>query len=321
MVKKLAGALVVAFLVASTLSTAALAQRRFLSLASGWVVGVYYPIAGAMSRIIYKADIGIRLTVESSGASVANAKLIQSGDADFAILQNDIAYYAYRGETLEAFRGDPVANMRGVLGMHLEPVQLVARADARINSVADLRGKRVNLGPLGSGAEQNALQVLEAYGLSVRDLGRAERLSAAEAADYLKDGRIEAAFFTVGLGAAAIQDVAVVTPIKIVPVDEPSFASLRQRYPFYAREVIPPGVYKGVDAPVPTVAVRAIMVARAELEDEIVYKVLKAIFNDLDTLYTAHAAAKQITLEKALDAMPVPLHPGAEQFYREAGLL
>lgn len=319
--KRLVAVALVVMVAVALASGAAVAQRRFVTLASGWVVGVYYPIAGAMSRVVYNANLGIRLTVESSGASAANARLIQTGDADLAILQNDIGYYAYTGTTLESFKGRPVTNIRGVLGLHREPIQIVARADSGIRSIADLRGKRVAVGPLGSGTEANAQQFLEAYGLSFADLGRVERLGAAEASDYLKDGRLDAAFFTVGVGASAIQDVAVVTPVRLVEIDDARLAWLRERYPFYTREVIPGGVYKGIDQPVATAAVRAILVARAELEENLVYQILKAVMSDLDTLYQAHAAARQITLEAALDAMPIPLHPGAERFYREAGVL
>jgi uncharacterized protein len=312
--------LVLAALVVAT-STSALAQRRFVTLASGWVVGVYYPLAGAMSRIVYNANLGIRLTVESSGASAANAGLIGTGDADLAILQNDIAHYAYQGTTLERFDGKPVKNIRGVMGLHREPVQLVARADAGIKTVADLRGKRVAVGPLGSGTEANAAQFLEAYGLRFADLGRTERIGAAEASDFLKDGRIDAAFYTVGVGAAAIQDVAVVTPITLVPLPDDQLNQLRQKYPFYVREVIPADTYAGVKQDVATASVRAIMVARAELEEKIVYDIVRAVFNDLKTFYTAHAAARQVTLQTTLEGIPVPLHPGAERFFKEAGVV
>lgn len=317
------GVLLVALLTVlmGSLHDAALAQRRFVTLASGWVVGVYYPIAGAMSRVVYDANIGIRLTVESSGASAANAGLIASGDADLAIVQNDIAFYAYEGVTLPRFEQEPVKNMRGVLALHREPVQLVARADSGIRTIADLKGKRVAVGPLGSGTEANAAQYLEAYGLTFDDLGRVERLGAAEASDYLKDGRIDAAFYTTGIGAAAIQDVAVVTPIVLVPVPDDRLAWLRERYPFYVRQIIPGGVYAGVDEDVPTASVRAILVARAELEDDIVYNILKAAFDNLDTIHGVHSAAREITLEGATDGIPIPLHAGAERFYRDAGAL
>jgi len=162
-------------------------QRRLVTIASGWVVGVYYPLAGAMSRIAYNAkDLNIRATVESSGASVANAQLIGAGDADFALLQNDIAYYAFSGTTLAAFNGKPVKNMGGIFTIYPELVHVVATQASGVKSVRDLKGKRVVLGPQGSGTEQNALQMLEVHGLKEADLGKAERIDAAAAAEWLQ---------------------------------------------------------------------------------------------------------------------------------------
>src|SRR4030042_170690 len=180
------------------------AQRKYVSVASGWVVGVYYPLAGALSRIAHEKLPDIKITVESSGASVANAKLIASGDADLAILQNDIAFYAYHG--VKPIFDKPIPNIRGVTSLYPEHCQIHARKDAKIASVKDLEGKRVSVGPLGSGTEQNAIQILEAYGLKFEDLGKVERLTAAESGDYIKDGRIDAAFYTTGVGASAIVD-------------------------------------------------------------------------------------------------------------------
>lgn len=295
------------------------AKKKFITLGAGWVTGVYYPLAGAMSRIMYLYAPDFKLTVESSGASVANARLIRDKEVDMAILQNDIAYYAYTGT--EVFKNEkPAKNMRGVLALHKETVHIVARKDASINSPADLKGKKVAVGPLGSGTEANARQILGVYGLTFKDI-KAERLKASEAADFLKDGRIDAAFFTVGQGAAAIMDVSIITPIKIVPIDDAHFKMLKEKYPFYARDEIQPGVYKGVNSPVPTVAVKALLVARKGLSTSDVHKFLKVLFDHIDLLHKAHARAKSISLQTALEGMSIPLHPGAEEYYKEKGVL
>lgn len=294
------------------------AQRKYVSIASGWVVGVYFPLAGAISRIAHEKLPDIKITVESSGASVANAKLIASGDADLAILQNDIAYYAFQGA--KPMFDKPVPNIRGVAALYPEHCQIHARKDAKIASVRDLKGKRVAVGPLGSGTEQNAIQILEAYGLKFEDLAKVERLSAAESADYLKDGRIDAAFYTVGVGASAIVDTALVVDTLIVPIDGPQADALIKKYPFYSKDKVPAGIYKGIDKDVPTVAVLAILAAKAELAEDTVYRITKAMFENLKTIETAHAKGKEVKLEKALVGMPIPLHPGAEKFYKEKGL-
>jgi len=297
-------------------------QRRLVTIASGWVVGVYYPLAGAMSRIAYNAkDLNIRATVESSGASVANAQLIGAGDADFALLQNDIAYYAFSGTTLAAFNGKPVKNMGGIFTIYPELVHVVATQASGVKSVRDLKGKRVVLGPQGSGTEQNALQMLEVHGLKEADLGKAERIDAAAAADQLKDGRVDAAFFTTGLGSAVIVDTFISGKAVMVPVSGSEGETLRKKYPFYTVEKIPANTYKGQEREVTTPAVMAMMVARADLPEDLVYKFTKAIFDDLKQFHAAHAAAKSLTLEAALSGMPVPLHPGAEKFYKEKGLV
>ncbi len=299
-------------------SELAYGSRKFVSIASGWVVGVYFPLAGAISRIAHEKLPDIKITVESSGASVANAKLIATGDADMAILQNDIAFYAFQG-TKPMF-DKPVPNIRGMTALYPEHCHIHARKDARIATVRDLRGKRVAVGPLGSGTEANAMQILEAYGLKFEDLGRVERLTATESADYLKDGRIDAAFYTVGVGASAIVDTALTLETVIVPIDGAQADALVKKYPFYSKDKVPAGIYKGVDKDVPTVAVLAILVAKAELEEDVVYRITKAIFENISRIETAHAKGKEVKLEKALIGMPIPLHPGAEKFFKEKGI-
>jgi TRAP transporter TAXI family solute receptor len=297
-------------------------QRRLVTIASGWVVGVYYPLAGAMSRIAYNAkDLNIRATVESSGASVANAQLIASGDADFALLQNDIAYYAANGTGLAAFQGKPVKNMGGIFTIYPELVQIVATTASGVKSVADLKGKRVVLGPQGSGTEQNALQILEVHGIREADLGKAERIDAAAAGDQLKDGRVDAAFFTTGLGAAVIVDSYVSGKVALVPVGAAEGEALKRKYPFYTMERVPANTYKGQEREITTPAVLAMMVARSELPEDLVYRFTKAIFDDLKQFHAAHAAARSLTLESALSGMPIPLHAGAQRFFKEKGLV
>lgn len=293
--------------------------KKYVSIASGWVVGVYFPLAGAISRIAHEKLPDIKITVESSGASVANAKLIASGDADLAILQNDIAFYALQG--VKPMFDKPVPNIRAMATLYPEHIQIHARKDANIKSVKDLKGKRVAVGPLGSGTEQNTIQILEVYGMKFEDLGRVERLSAAESADFLKDNRIDAAFYTTGVGASAIVDPALMIETVIVPVDDAHADMLIKKYPFYSKDKVPGGIYKGIDKDVPTVAVLAILVVKAELEEDIVYRITKAIFENIKTIEGAHAKGKEVKLEKAMIGIPIPFHPGAEKFYKEKGMI
>lgn len=297
-----------------------LAKVKFITIASGWVTGVYYPFAGAVSRILWmeKEKLGVRASVESSGASVANANLIANKDADLALLQNDIANYAYYGKLM--FK-KPIKSMLGIATLYAETCQIQVRKDAGIKSVADLKGKRVAIGPLGSGTEQNAKQILEVYGLTVKDLAKVQQLTSLESADFMKDGRIDAAFYTTGVGAAVLMDTALMTPCDLVPIDDAHYKKLHAKYPFYAQDVVKAGTYKGLDRDVKMVAVMAMLVARKGLKEDLVYNVTKAIFKHLPKLHSAHAKLKAVTLESAMDGMSIPLHPGAERYFKEKGIV
>ena len=295
------------------------AAKKFVSIASGWVVGVYYPLAGAISSIAHKNLPDIKITVESSGASVANAKLIGSGDADMAILQNDISFYALQG--VKPMFDKPVANIRGITSLYQEHCQIQARKDAKIATVKDLKGKKVCVGPLGSGTEQNAMQILEMYGMKFDDFAKVERLTAAESSDYLKDGRIDAAFYSVGVGAAGLVDTANTLDCVIVPIDAQATDALIKKYPFFTKAIVPKTAYKGMAEDVPTVAVMAILVARAEMEEAMAYQITKAIFENLGDIERAHAKGKELKPETALNGMSIPLHPGAEKYFKEKGMM
>ncbi len=312
--------LVLILAVALVIPAALAQQRRLVTIASGWVVGVYYPLAGAMSRIVYKVkDLNLRATVESSGASVANAQLIGTGDADFALLQNDIAFYAYNGVTLAAFKDKPIKNMGALFTIYPELVHVVVTKASGVKTVRDLRGRKVVLGPQGSGTEANALQILEAYGLQESDL-KTERIDAAAAADQLKDGRVDAAFFTTGLGSAVIVDAFISGKAALIPVAGAEAAALAKKYPFYTSVNVPANTYKD-QAEATTVAVMAMMVARSDLPEDLVYRFTKAIFDDLKQFHAAHSAATHLTPETALSSNPIPLHPGAARLYKERGIL
>ena len=292
--------------------------RRFLSIASGWVTGAYYPFAGAVSRVAWKSlkDKNIKITAESSGASVANAKLIGKSDTDFALLQNDIASYAYYGKQMF---DKPIENLLGMMTLYPETIQIVARKAANIKTVADLKGKRISIGPLGSGTAENAKQILAAWGMTLNDI-KSQQLKASQAADYMKDGRLDAFFNTTAVGAAHIIDTCVIVPSNIVEVSGSNAKKLMKKYAFYAVDTISPGIYKGVDKPVKTIAVMAMMVARADIEQEVVYSIVKAIYEDLPQIKKAHAKFKEIDVKKALVGMSVPLHPGAAQYFKEVGV-
>jgi len=285
------------------------------------VDGVYYPIAGAMSRITADArGLSVRATVESSAGSVANVQLIRSGEADFALLQNDIAYYAFNGIALGAFAGKPVKGMGGVFSVYPELVHIVVSRASGVKSVRDLKGKRVAFGPAGSGTEQNALQILEIYGLGEGDLRAAVRVSFTAAVDQLKAGEVDAAFFTTARGAPIVSAAFGSGKLELLGVGATAGEALGRKYPFYTMGEIPANTYRGQEREVATASVMAMLVARSALSEDLVYRFTKAVFDNLPQLYAAHAAARNLTLQTALVGMPLPLHRGAERFFKEKGI-
>lgn len=303
-----------ALLIVALASVGVAAQRQFVSIATGGVTGVYYPLGGAMAEIISANVSGVIANAESTGASVANANSIASGDTELALLQNDIAFYAATGTEMFTTRN---TKLLGITMLYPETIQIVARQGSGINSIEDLRGKRVVVGDWGSGTEANARQILAAHGMSYSDLGRVDYLSFGEGANNLRDGNVDAVFNTAGLPTAAIADLASTHQITILTVSDDAFAKLREDYPFYTQVTIPAGTYRGQNEDVRTVAVMAMLAVNADVSEDLVYNMTKAIFGNLDRIGNAHAQGRNVSLEKALDGMPVPVHPGAQRFFDE----
>lgn len=300
----------------------ALAQQTFITIGSGATTGVYFPVATGIAKMLNDANVGIRANARSTGGSAANINAIASGELQMALAQNDVAFYAYNGTGIAAFQGKPVKSFRAMAALYPEVVHIVARADARIRSIEDLKGKRVITGDVGSGTVLNAQQILEAYGMTFADLGQNVQASPAQGIGLLQDGRADAMFYTVGLGASAIQQIAQTVRINIVPVDLSKVKPIAKKYPFYVGFNIPSGVYKGVDVTTPTVALQSILIAAESLPADTVYNTMKAMFASEDAFKKLHPnLANYFSLAKATRGLPVPLHPGAERFYREKGLL
>lgn len=309
-------------------ATGALAQqRRFVNVATGGTAGVYFPLGSALARMWTERVPGVQASAQSTGASVANIRLIQRGDVDVAFVQNDIAYYAFNG--IEMFRGDRQERLRGMAMLYPETIQIVTLRQKNINSVADLRGKRVAVGAPGSGTEVNARQILQVYDIGyyggVNPAVRAQRvqpdfLNFAEAADQLKDGVIDAAFITAGTPTAAVQDIAATRDLKIVPVPADVVARLRERYPYYTPVTIPANTYRGQTEAVPTVAVMAMLVTRQDLPEDLIYDLTKALWENVAVLHAAHARGRDIRPETARAGMPITMHAGALRYYRERGI-
>jgi uncharacterized protein len=294
---------------------------RPTSLASGAAGGVYQPIADAIARIAKETPgLDLPLTVEATGASVANVQLLSDGKVQLALAQNDIAFYASEGTTLPAFRGKARNNLRAIMSLYPEFVQIVAAKSAGVTSVDGFRGKRVALGPEGSGTEQNALQVLDVHGLKVTDLGLADRIDTADAVTKLKAGELDGALFTVGAGSGLVRDLLTDGRFQLVPVSRAKVGQLLTKVPFYWLDEIPGGTYPGQTAAVSTPSLRVLLLTTANAEEPAVYGLTKALVDNIAALRAAHPAAARISTDTLLRVVTVPLHPGALRLYRERNI-
>ena len=289
-------------------------SNKFINIATGGTAGTYYPIGGAMAEILNKAIPGMNASAQSTGATVANINMLKEGSVDLAIVQNDITYYAVNGT--EMFKDKKVENLRGIASLYPETCQIVTLESTGIKSVADLKGKRVAVGAAGSGAEANARQILEAYGITYDDIDE-QYLSFGEAASALKDGNVDAAFVTAGFPTAAVQDITSQNKVRLLPIEADKADALIAKYPFYTKTTIPAGTYAGFDEAVPGISVMAMLVATDKVDEALGYDITKALFDNLDKLQAAHSAAKQITKESAKDGMSIDLNAGAARYYKE----
>lgn len=302
---------------------AAQPQRVFLSLATGGTAGVYFPLGAALAELWSGRVPNVQVTAQTSGASVANVRLLQRGDVAIAMVQNDITYYAFNG--IEMFmdrianQPAPVATLRGMAMLYPETIQVVTLRSKNINSIAELRGRRIAVGAPGSGTEVNARQILRMFELGYYNT-RPDFLNFAEAADQVKDGVVDAAFITAGHPTAAVQDIAASRDLKLLPVPREVVEQLRAQWPYYTAVTIPPNTYRGQTEPVDTVAVMAMLVTRQDIDEALIYSLTRTMWEHVDRLRAAHARGRDVTTATARRGMPITMHAGALRFYREFGI-
>jgi uncharacterized protein len=297
----------------------ALAQQQFFRIGTGGTAGTYYPVGGMIANAVSSSSI-VSTAVATNG-SVANVNGIAGGQMESGFSQADVATWAYTGTGIWEGRGK-VEDLRAIANLYPESVHLVVRKGLNVKSPADLKGKRVSLDEPGSGTLVNARAILAAYGVQERDI-RPEFVKPNQAAEKLRDGSVDAFFFTGGYPAGAITELASAAGgIELVPIAGPEAAKLRETAKFFAPDEIPAGTYKDIPA-VPTVAVGAQWVTSVKVPETVVYEVTKALWSDKTraALDAGHAKGKAIRPETALIGLGLPLHPGAERFYKEAGIL
>lgn len=302
---------------------AAQAQGRiFFGIATGGTGGTYYPLGGMLAQLISnKVVIGgqkMSATAETAGASVANAQLLGRKEIESAFVAADILDAAFNGKS--QFDGKPLKSLRALGALYPEQVQLVTAAKSNIQSFRDLKGKSVSSGSPGSGQWQLLGDLLEAHGMTRKDIGE-DLSSFAQSIDKIKDGNLTASLITAGAPTASVTDLANTHEIRIVPLKGPEIDALRKKQPYYAQVQLPANTYKGQTAPVDTLAVMAIWATHDALPENIAYEVTKALFENTAILGQVHPKGKEITLATALQSVSIPLHPGAERYYREKGIL
>lgn len=301
----------------------AAAQQEFISIGTGGVTGVYYGAGGAICRLVNKdrAEHGLRCSVESTGGSVFNVNTIKAGELDLGVVQSDVGYNAYNGEGQFKDAG-AYKKLRSVFSIHPEPFTVVVGKDSGVKKFEDLKGKRFNVGNPGSGTRASMDQLLEAMGTDNSFFSLASELRPDEHGQALCDGKIDGFFYGVGHPSANIQDPTTTCGAQIVELTSPAVEGLVEKYPYYAQVNIPGGLYPNNDNDIPTYGVLATFVSSEDVDDDVVYEVVKAVFNNFDDFKRLHPALGHLVKEDMVkNGLSAPLHPGAEKFYKEQGLL
>ena len=301
-------------------------SRTFVTIGTGGVTGVYYPTGGAIAKMVNKKskEYGLKATVESTGGSVYNINAVMSGDLEFGVAQSDRQYQAAHGLAEWKDKG-PQKKLRAVFSIHPESITLIATAKSGIKSVKDLKGKRVNIGNPGSGQLQNSKDVLNAFGLTEKDI-KAEMVKAVEAPGLIQDEKLDAFFYTVGHPNGNIKEATSGRiKVRIVDIDGPEVDALVKKFPYYAKSIIAmknyPNAVNANEGDVKSVGVKATLITSSDVPAKIVYAITKEVFDNFDQFKKLHPAYSVLTKESMLQGLSAPIHEGAKKYYKEAGLL
>ena len=289
--------------------------KTTLKMATGGTTGTYYAFSGTVSQVLSSKISNLSFDVQSTGASKANIYLVADKEADIAIVQNDVMYYANKG--IDLFDGEAVTGFSAMAGCYAEVVQIVSNSS--ISDISELKGKRVSVGDIGSGCEFNAHQILEAYGMTFDDI-EVHNLSFADSATALKDDKIDAFFCVAGAPTTAIVELATSNTINLLEVDDEHAAILVEKYPFYTKYAIPGNSYKGISEDKQTVAVVATYIVSDDLSEDLVYNMTKALFDNADEIAKAHPKGAELNAEYSVSGISIPIHPGALKYYKEVGV-
>jgi len=292
-------------------------EPQFITIATGGTSGVYYQLGGTLAKLI-EEQLGYKTSVQATGASVENINLLMNNQAEIAFSISDSATQAYEGTG--PFEGQaPMTDLRAMAAIYPNVIQLVTTEDTGIKTFEDLKGKRVSVGDRNSGTEINARMIFEAHGMTYDDV-KVDYLSFGESIDQIKNGMIDAAVISSGLPNSAIMDLAVTHKVRLIPISESALNYLQEKYPFFMPLTIPADMYDTAED-TQTVKVANVLLVNHRLSEDVVYNLTKAIFDNLEALYSAHNAALDIKLETVTEGLLVPLHPGAEKYFKEVGVI
>jgi len=313
----MAVAIAALFTVAPTMAQ----DQQFISIGTGGVTGVYYPTGGAICRLVNKdrKEHGIRCSAESTGGSVYNINTVREGELEFGVAQSDWQYHAFNGTSKFEDQGE-FESLRAVFSVHPEPFTLIAKKGSGITSFEDLKGKKVNVGNPGSGQRATMEVVMEASGISMDDFALASELKGSEMAAAICDGKIDAMIYTIGHPAAAINEAASSCDVELISVTGEAIDGLVNDNSYYRVASVPGGMYKGSPNETTTFGVGATFVSSAEVPEEVVYTVVKAVFDNFDDFKKLHPAFDGLEEEQMIaDGLSAPLHDGAVKYYKERG--
>ena len=313
----------VSALAAAVMTTGMANAQNFITIGTGSVTGVYYPTGGAICKLVNKdrKEHNVRCSVESTGGSIYNVNTMRAGELDFGIVQSDWQYHGYNGTSKFEEQG-PYKKLRAVFSLHTEPFNIIARTDAGINSVEDLKGKRVNIGNPGSGDRATMGVVMDAMGWTNKDFKLASELKGSERSQALCDNKIDAFVYVVGHPNGSIKEATTSCDAKLIPATGPKIDQIVADNPYYAKSTVPGGMYKGTDSDVNSFGVAATLVSSTDVSDDVVYAVVKSVFENFDTFKRLHPAFANLKPEDMVkDGLSIPLHPGAVKYYKEAGYL
>ena len=296
----------------------AASAATFVNVLTGGTSGVYYPLGVTLSQIYGETIPDSKVQVQSTKASAENLNLLQAGRGEIGFSLGDAVSDAWKGEADAGF-GKPLDKLRAIASVYPNYIQVVALADANIKSLADLKGKRISVGAPRSGTELNARAILKAAGLSYSDFAKVEYLPFGESVELMKNRQLDVSLQSAGLGVAALRDLSAAVKVTFVPIPADVVAKVGDAA--YRPTTIPANTYDGQIADLPTVAINNLLVTHAKVPDTVAYAMTKGIYENLERLGNSHSAGRQIKLEKAIDGLPIPLHPGAEKYYRERGLI